>query len=748
MISRFKEIKRQFSRCDSKSNKQREDIVEKLLSILTKPPSFQGYAADINSTLEEHSMTQKDYLKLILLCFSHQARSEEEALLIFGYLFYMQDFTSIITKNDSPYINETLQYIALNLEYEKVEAHTILMRFGEKGKKAYLILDGFVDILIKTSKKMMITQKDYFKYIANLLVYNEYGLVNIVLNDNYSLYPVLLKDLNNEMSSIIIQTKKGLESSSKPVEVSINDLLKLISFDLKEMKQLDKVANNVSCEEYIERLNVSTKFQNENHKKSKKLIELNIYSYVIIASQRTGELFGQLALSNSLALRTATIISKTQSHLAILYKSTYNLCLAAGEEKNRRNGILFVLSTKLFSQVSYDYMDKKFFNNFTNRKIEKGTLLIEENEKPKRICLLKEGVFEVSIKNSFKYLISLWKEFNDKIKDNQTEKCIILNLEKEYERKSQQDRSFCRYYNEKRKYKINYLQCPEVIGLRDYTNNDGLYVFTVECKSPKSELFEMTSDFYYDICHRDWSVKPNEKELLQNKYTSITFHLKTIIHSVMRTYKLHDKDVFTPIKKILDSRENTIVDQNSSKRLMRNTLIDIKPFQITNPENEYIKLDNQFRTELSFNQQRKTIQKSNTFNLMFAPIKQHLYTDPDINLMNEKTNIDHNPKKVSNHKVILRFNKSIQKEINQIKEKFNEYHTFYFATDTSNKSISESIHRKTIQKINLNKILFQTECKKQTKNWKMSNQYVFGDKEESNNNTRRRIEKTKPNSEK
>lgn len=140
MLSRFKELKRQFSISDSRANKEREEVVEELLNILNKPPSLRGYAADINSTLEEHSMTQKDYLKLILLCFSHQSRTEEEALLIFGYLFYMKVFTSMITKVNSPYINETLQSIASNLEYEKVEADTVLMRYGEKGKKAYIIL--------------------------------------------------------------------------------------------------------------------------------------------------------------------------------------------------------------------------------------------------------------------------------------------------------------------------------------------------------------------------------------------------------------------------------------------------------------------------------------------------------------------------------------------------------------------------------------------------------------------------------
>ena len=41
---------------------------------------------------------------------------------------------------------------------------------------------------------MKITDNDYLFYLANLIKYKEYGLLNAVVNDNYTVYPIIIED--------------------------------------------------------------------------------------------------------------------------------------------------------------------------------------------------------------------------------------------------------------------------------------------------------------------------------------------------------------------------------------------------------------------------------------------------------------------------------------------------------------------------------------------------------------------------
>ena len=144
---------------------QKTKLIPKLESLLSKPCSQYGYAADILSALEELSITQNDFFQICLSCLSKTARKKEETNLIFAYLYLMTDFVNMLNKNNGSHVFEDLQLIAQNLGYEKLPESHILMRLGEKGKKAYITLNGNIDILIKTCKEMKVLEKDYLYYI-------------------------------------------------------------------------------------------------------------------------------------------------------------------------------------------------------------------------------------------------------------------------------------------------------------------------------------------------------------------------------------------------------------------------------------------------------------------------------------------------------------------------------------------------------------------------------------------------------
>ena len=82
--------------------------------------------------------------------------------------------------------------------YERYEKNQIICKYGDKGRKAYIVLQGKMDILIKQNRKMRIIEHDYINYIAALLRYQEYGLLSLVLKENYEEYPLEIIDPNKK----------------------------------------------------------------------------------------------------------------------------------------------------------------------------------------------------------------------------------------------------------------------------------------------------------------------------------------------------------------------------------------------------------------------------------------------------------------------------------------------------------------------------------------------------------------------
>ena len=63
--------------------------------------------------------------------------------------------------------------------YSKFNSNRLLMRFGEEGKKFYLLLKGEVAILIPIEKVVNITINEYKRYIALLIIYKEFKLLTL-----------------------------------------------------------------------------------------------------------------------------------------------------------------------------------------------------------------------------------------------------------------------------------------------------------------------------------------------------------------------------------------------------------------------------------------------------------------------------------------------------------------------------------------------------------------------------------------
>lgn len=550
-------------------------FIQSLYQIISKPPSVFGYEYDIQSVMEEIRMSLDDYLKLCLNALSRQVRTSEELLLIHGYLFFMKDFTSMLLKVDKKSFNETLYTISSHLGYDHVEKEKVLFRFGEKGRKAFIILQGSISILIIKSMKMKVYAGDYIRYIANLLKYKEFGLINQALNENYSIFPVeiieatedktptdFIKKVQRKKSRIFAKSSKdgggnsnnnngGGNDEEKTTlfkldqkNLSIKGLMEkkaklftvdeLLSFYDKEKKWKEMtIVNNANAEEYVKRINILQPLNDHSLYMNKEVIEVKVFSYVNILTLGTGSFFGELALRNPNALRTASIVTNSECFFGTLNTNTYNTSLKVGAEKQRRQNVNFILSIQLFSSINHHIFQKKHFNNFTLGKCEKGTILLKELQKPQWIFLLKEGSFEVTFKASLHELTQLLKFFYVKISKESMELSKLQTDERNISHLLLENKKLEKLYHERKLIRVTEVSPPEVAGLGDYLNEKDLNAFSLECKSPKGEYYQISNYFYSEMNQKDINIKLNENLFLQKKYLFLTKRLFTIRKSTI-----------------------------------------------------------------------------------------------------------------------------------------------------------------------------------------------------------------------
>ena len=165
-----------------------------------------------------------------------------------------------------------------------------------------------------------------------------------------------IKNKNTNLKNAFKLNLKNEELKSKiePYIISSKQLLDL--FDLKYLDNNDHELNNCSTEEYINRIsiihnpNIEEKDLNQENDKevlnnsknsNESLLELTIYTYTKVISLGKGNLFGELALRNPQAVRTATIITSTSCHFSYLNKITYNNSLKMNLEFHKRVVINF-----------------------------------------------------------------------------------------------------------------------------------------------------------------------------------------------------------------------------------------------------------------------------------------------------------------------------------------------------------------------------------------------------------------------
>lgn len=544
-------------------------------------------------------------------------KTEQDISLICGFFLYLKDFLSMLSRDSSNKKYEVMRNVAGNLEYEKWQSNRMIMRNGEKGKKFYIILQGKVDILIPKKVKVEMTKEEYLTYLALLIVYREFDFLDKVLIDNFALYPVEITDIDKikekkadrkmshrRTNSLMTIRKTGSDEGKKEEEENTNFTVKDLMKHLNENQKRDynlyysngptkyEVDNGIyiTSNIYINRLKDYKKDKTEKKKEFKedknKTIIFTIYEYCMICQLKTGNKFGDIALTNQIAKRTATILTASECHFGVLNKKSFNDSLSEASIRYRKNIMLFITSTYLFSNFSFKTLQSNYFNCFVIVNITRDEKIISRGNSNNKLILLRSGEYELTYCGSlFDMTTLILNLFNTKMKKVISKDALKLSINEEEQDILSSIRllkgenakilSLCKSnkklrdeYSKISKIKICLLTSPDIIGISTYEDEEGKSIFDVKCNSIDGEylLLDKIQD-YQSMIYTDPSLRHLEKKISDMKTTKLIKRLINIRKSrLMMYFKCSENEIRKKLSELEDNGIEIKPQNMKSKR--------------------------------------------------------------------------------------------------------------------------------------------------------------------------------------
>ena len=502
---------------------------------------------------------------LCLPCFmkSIEERDKNDQILISIFLYQMKKFINLFKHNmmnlheklDNKFF-DSLRYISSNIMYTKFNNNRLLMRYGEEGKKFYLLLKGDVAILIPIKKIVNITINEYKRYIALLIIYKEYKLLIEVIKENNRIFDMEM-DFFEEKDSYdknidLLQSINILNKDNEEIEKDKykRDLTQLLDLYLtpeekkfytkyvltKKGKYQEENDDGIflSPREYINRINQYYEFdfesvtadieriQKEERLKKEKddslsnnsseSINLNeqktflIYEYHRVTELGSGEMFGDLALSSATSQRTATIITITECYFGFLPDAIYAQSIKEYNEKNRRNRICYLCNVPIMSTFSYKMIEKRYYNNFVFKGAKRNEIILKQNSLNNNIILFKEGTFEISFKGTINDIYDIinyyMKQYESIVKRRiDINEEIMKNVQAMNKQRKKIMRIFYNDINKEYDNKLLLINAPNIFGL-PHTEKEENYI---EIEKDKKVHKKNYSSYYEIKCYSMFS---------------------------------------------------------------------------------------------------------------------------------------------------------------------------------------------------------------------------------------------------
>ena len=534
-------------------------ILNIIRKVLSKKETLRGYSADILNALHDEDITFKAFLDVCVYCIQNKLRSITDIHIIKGYLYTLSPFVNVIKQYERGiFLDEYMQTISMYIEYKHIQQRQIICKYGDNGDKAYLILNGDVDILTKQSKHVQLTKHSYLRYLGKLLKYGEYGLLSATLNANYHTIPIEVVKVN-EYKQLNLQRDDYLwrYEGSCIAATSINDVV----YSVDELLTLvgDETYVDVNCvDSYIERIQPCMILSDNGDT----VLNVVVYTYIHLTSKTKGDIIGEHALTSK-SVRCATLITKTPCHLGLISKNVYDLTLKKCIDTIKRNNITFLHSFTLFSKINSHTLNMKYYTNFVNETLQRNALILSQSTPLDHIYLIKDGLFHITYTGSLYDLLNLKYEYKLKqmkymLKHSKNPQKnaidvdyymnkinVSKNKEMSYYKTLLHDYpSFKGELHKRNVFLIMQAVSPDVVGLFEYVNDTTREsYFTVKCVSAKGEVLILYNSSFDEIKFDNKLINGVEVDLTKQKLSQVVDRIELLLQTKVDVFVKGTKSV-------------------------------------------------------------------------------------------------------------------------------------------------------------------------------------------------------------
>ena len=306
----------------------------------------------------------------------------------------------------------------------------------------------------------------------------------------------------------------------------------------------------------------------ENNKDNNKNINVKnniiLWTYFNVTNLIDGQIFGDVALSESNKRRTATIITQEDTICGTLDNHIYNKFIKDAQKKIRKSKIHSLLNVNFFKGINSDIFEEHYFNMFKHDSIHRNEYLFKIGEERNSIYIIISGEIEISITCTIKKLNKILKIKN----------VILDNAIKYEERLCELNGYFNHFYNNSVNiYRIIIHSFGCCVGLNEYiipkeekqensenkTLKDIFYV-NAKCVSDKAEVYSID----YKLLNNIFKSEKKEKifeEITENSEKETLLRIIELKKNLIleRFRNLCDKNIleyFTNLNNSEEKKEN------------------------------------------------------------------------------------------------------------------------------------------------------------------------------------------------
>ena len=520
-----------------------------------------------------------------------------------------------------------LTKLSTSMHIESFPKDYLLFRKNDIGDKFYIILKGKVAIVINQDIFIDMTQKEYYIHLEKLRYFKEYFLLEKLLSyDN----------------------KIQIDSEF------IDEIRDEIFLDLVKHKKLGtkyvSALPDINPKRFVERVEPIA-----NKKVKEPRLNVKIPIYKIVATLKTGDTFGEIALSKvdiEERKRTATVITDSECVFGIVPNKIYSTFLKEVEEKTRYILVSEMVSHSLFKSILPEsFLKANFLNYFNNMVFKGGTYFFKQGEIKNSMYFVFEGFINLYTESSIDNIIKIIEYLDNNIKEELVKENEInnhkikeelfkekLDIIKKYQSYKASNNLFKKFCKIKRTVKIFSINTKETLGFDDCVLNENKYFLSAKVMYDNCRVFVLKLNFLKAM------LKEN---LIQRNYRRTNINKKKImINRLTNIVKIL-------ISRFLKKNENTISEEHyiEPKEQINKSILKSENISFKEIKNENEKILKSRRKKKNFFTNLKLF--GNNFNKKLINIDQKNLFNIDKYLFKKKI-------EKSRSKTVNDFNKKIQ----------------------------------------------------------------------------------------